>query len=136
MLKELVGRYPTHDIFGVLKVKSKRYDKAVIALWERIFKTEDVFVNLENIDERFEVTRKNEDDMNAVFHKLNQDFKLITKDQFEDDGHFIYKPTIKVKAGEETSDETSLFQKITYKDVLRFIKDSSGESLPRSRDAP
>jgi hypothetical protein len=82
MLKELVGRYPTHDIFGVLKVKSKRYDKAVIALWERIFKTEDVFVNLENIDERFEVTRKNEDDMNAVFHKLNQDFKLITKDQF------------------------------------------------------
>lgn len=33
MIKDLVQRYPDHDIFGVLKVKNQRYDKAVVAVW-------------------------------------------------------------------------------------------------------
>jgi hypothetical protein len=48
----------------------------------------------------------------------------------------VYKPVIKIKDDEEVSEEIAMFQRVSYKDVIGWIKASSAESLPDSKSSP
>lgn len=43
------------------------------------------------------MVREREEDVQTIFHKINRDFRLITKEEFEEEGHFMYKPVVKVR---------------------------------------
>jgi hypothetical protein len=73
-----------------------------------------------------------------MFRKIQKDFNLATKHAVQDQqhGHFVYKPVRKIKSGEAVGEESALYQRVGYKDVIRWVKASSGMHLPNSKDSP
>lgn len=82
------------------------------------------------------MVKENEGEVAEVFHKIQKDFQLMTKEKMREEGHFIYKPVKKIRSGEEVGEESSMFQKIGYKDIIRYVKTSSNMHLPNSKDSP
>lgn len=139
IIKQFLNRHPGLSILAALKIKSKRLDKAVVALWERIFEGPGVFEVLENIDERLEVGKTQDTHFKKVISNIQRDFHILPRSKIEqerEDTHFVYVPVQKGKPEDDSSDNDINYKRVSYREVIRWVKASSGEILPDSKTSP